>query len=174
MNMQRFLENAAITGTVLLNMIITGASGAADAEPNRDPNVGVVSMGLNCLAAQEWVRNDFRDLGLNLGESALIRYGLGNIPGTLPKKPHVVNLIVYSPDQKNAWMLFFRRKSDGRSSAVRNAYRLTRVDSRWVAGEGNGGIATYNAVGAYATKMSKQQAVRVTLQADAKECLLEE
>lgn len=52
---------------------------------------------------------------------------------------------------------------NGRIVAIRNGYQIGRNAHAWTASEGNGGIVTYKAMGAYATKLAKQDAIKVTL-----------
>jgi hypothetical protein len=115
-----------------------------------------------CLAAQDWVQEDLKSLGLENKKALAVRYEIGSIPGTSPLTPNVWNLAVLDSDDKEGWLLFVRR--DGSDFvALRNAYSLSRLGREWSAGEGNGGIATYEAVSRYVGQMSKQTPIIVNI-----------
>lgn len=137
-------------------------------------NATLVSKGVGCLVDQSWIVDDIRDLGLHVGDLARVRYAVGTIPGTSPPNTNVVNLIVYSKKGDRAWMLFFREGADGQVTAIRNAYRLNYSPAGWTASEGNGGIATYEAVGKYATNIAKLPARQVKLKPTSVNCSVEE
>lgn len=48
-------------------------------------------------------------------------------------------------------------------AAIDDQYRMRRADGVWWASEGNGGMATYKAVGEYVTKLAKRPPVWVQL-----------
>jgi hypothetical protein len=62
----------------------------------------------------------------------------------------------------HGWLLLAFRER-GKFVAVRNAYRLTKVGSRWNADEGNGGLATYKAMGQFVTNLERSPRYRVKL-----------
>lgn len=144
--------------------------GSAVGQEKKD---SVLLKGIGCLAAQDWIQDDLHGLGLSTGKIAAVRYRMGTIPGTSPETPDVMNVIVYSPKQTHAWMLFFRQNQDGSISAIRNAYRLVRSSKGWDAGEGNGGVATYKAIGAFAMDIAKEPVHRVKLTPNPKGCQAE-
>ena len=126
--------------------------------------------GLSCLSTQSWVQDDLKELGVAIGQEVTVRYRQGSIPGTSPESPQRINVIVYSKGQKVAWMFFFNKKVNNQITAIDNAYRLT-LDSRgWSASEGNGGIATYQAISRFATKLSKEPTYQIVLQSDGSSC----
>ncbi len=128
---------------------------------------------LGCLVGQDWIHEDLKELGLKQGDTATVRYGLGAIPGTSPANPESVNIVVYSPDSRRAWLLLARRER-GDVVALRNAYRLTRTHSGWTASEGNGGLATYKAVARYVTSLSKRTALKLRLTVGGGSCRAED
>jgi hypothetical protein len=123
--------------------------------------------------SRDWVKDDLRDVGLRQGMIALVRYRLGSIPGTLPNSPDQLQVIIYSPDRKHARLYPMYLEKHDRFGTTHNAYNLTLSDGEWAASEGNGGVATYEAVRKYANSMAKQRAVRVRLVADSRGCLPE-
>jgi len=126
------------------------------------------------LVTKDWVKQDLDEIGLSIGKSALVRFRPGSIPGTSPATPNMLHVVVYSADGHRAWMFLVRSKQDGSIAAVRNAYSLTLDDNEWTAGEGNGGLATYGAVGAYATGMAKGRAIKLALEPSDESCPTEE
>jgi hypothetical protein len=136
-----------------------------------DPNVRPA---LACLLRQDWVKDDIHNIGLRLGEKASVRYAIGSIPDTSPETPGMLNITVYSKDQKRGWLFFVRPEKDGTLTAIRNAYALKRYRSGWSAGEGNGGLATYEAIGAYANQLAKSTDYRMTLNPGKDNCHVED
>lgn len=134
----------------------------------------LLSKGVGCLVRQDWIVDDLNQLGLHVGDFARIRYRMGAIPETLPQNPDMVNVIVYSQKQDRGWMLFFRQGADGGVRAIRNAYRLSKSRNGWMASEGNGGVATYRAVGNYATDLATEPVQRVKLKPIPESCPVEE
>lgn len=72
------------------------------------------------------------------------------------------------------WLLFYRTEKNGSILAIRNGYRIKRKRNTWTASEGNGGIATYKAMAAYAAKLTKQKSIRVVLIPDHTNCSAED
>ena len=129
-----------------------------------------VARAVSCLVSRDWVQEDLRELKLQQGMTALVRYRYGPIPGTSPNAPHQLQIIIYSHDHKHGWLFLMRIENKGRYVAIANAYTLTFSDGEWAAGEGNGGIATYAAIRKYATEMAMQPAMRVRLVANSSRC----
>jgi hypothetical protein len=130
----------------------------------------LLKKGVDCLVAQTWGQDALENLGLKIGSRAAIRYRLGNIPGTSPPSPDRVNVIVYSHGQKKGWMFFLKLEGNGRVSAIMNGYTLERAGQHWSAGEGNGGMATYLAIGAYATEIAKQRPIYLIIEKQQTGC----
>ena len=143
---------------------------AAQGGPKADEAPSIASTGAGCLVDQEWIQHDLQQLGLRTHGRAFVRYGSGTIPGTSPETPGLVTTIFYSPDGKHGWMFFFRQGSDGKIRIVQNAYRLRKSRNLWSASEGNGGIATYDAMGAFAGELSKKAPSVVNLVPGAQSC----
>ncbi|HEV8589320.1 MAG TPA: RHS repeat-associated core domain-containing protein [Pyrinomonadaceae bacterium] len=132
----------------------------------------VLSKAVGCLMQHRWVTSELGDIGVREGAVATVRYRFGPIPETAPNLPNQVQLAVYSRNGKHA-RLFFLRNDAGRYEVVDNSYALDRAGEKWIASEGNGGLATYAAIGRYATQMWKRKAVRVRMVARRKDCLTE-
>ncbi len=133
-----------------------------------------LSRGIGCLVTQDWVADDLRELGLRVGGTAKARYETGSIPGVSPESPTTTNVLLLSPHGSRGWLLFFRTQADGTIAAVRNGYRVKRIDGVWTASEGNGGVATYKAMGDYVTRLAKRPTVSVPLTPVADGCRLSE
>jgi hypothetical protein len=147
---------------ILLSLLLLARAALSAEEPKdmQSPPASVTTA-LGCLVARDFIRSDLEDLKLAPGRSAWVRYYIGTIPGTEPT-PGVLNIAVYSEDGLHGWLLLAFRER-GKFVAVRNAYRLTKVGSRWNADEGNGGLGTYRAMGQFATKLEKSPRYRVKL-----------
>ena len=155
--------------------LLLAASQVAAARPVGRPGPDQTATRLiGCLLTKDWVQDDLRKIGLIVGRHAVVRYRRGSIRGTEPKTPTTLNLIVYSTDGRHAWLFFARGYRGGKMAAVRNAYTLELDGEKWVAGEGNGGIATYEAVGRFASKVAKGRALRVRLIPATEACPTEE
>ena len=122
-----------------------------------------VVKGFGCLVAQPWVRDKILNLGLHVGESANVIFRTGTIPGTSPESPDVTNVLVLSANKKDGWVLFFRQNTNGTIIVIRNAYRVQREGANWTASDGNGGIGTYKAVGAFARELLEGPSVSITV-----------
>jgi len=116
------------------------------------------------------VQDVLEELGVAVGQEVTVRYRDGSIPGTSPVSSQRINVIVYSKDGKAAWMFFFDKRGGDKISAVDNAYRLTLDNRIWSASEGNGGIATYQAISRFATILSKESAHQIMLQSAGSSC----
>jgi hypothetical protein len=133
-----------------------------------------LSKGIGCLVAQDWIGDDLRELSLRVGGLAKVRYETGSIPGISPESPTTTNVLLLSPHGTRGWLLFFRTQPDGTTIAIRNGYRVKRIDGTWSASEGNGGIATYKAMGDFVTRLAKLPPVSVRLMPVAEGCQLSE
>ncbi len=132
-----------------------------------------VSKGIACLASQDWVEDDLRELGLRTGTMIRVRFETGNIPGTSPDPPDNTNILFLSPNGQWGWLLFFRLQQDGTVIAVRNGYRVRRTKEGWSASEGNGGIAMYKAMSSYAAELSRRPVIRLVLKPSSEGCQVE-
>jgi hypothetical protein len=133
-----------------------------------------LSKGIGCLVAQDWIEDDLRELGLRVGGAAKVKYETGSIPGISPGSPTTTNVLLLSPHGTRGWLLFFRTQPDGTTAAVRNGYRMKRINGVWAASEGNGGVATYKAMGEFVTKLAKRSPISVQLTPVADGCQLSE
>lgn len=129
--------------------------------------------GIACLASQDWVEDDLRNLGLQDGKIIRVRFETGSIPGVSPETPNNTNVLFLSPNGQRGWLLFFRQQQDGTVTAIRNGYRVRRTKEGWSASEGNGGIATYKAISSYAAGLSRRPKVWLTLRPPSAGCQIE-
>lgn len=149
--------------TVLLSSLFLAGLALSAQQPKRTPPAPrSVRTALGCLVARDYIQDDLQELKLGPGRSAWIRYYIGTIPGTSPT-PGELYIAVYSEDGKHGWLLLSFPDSEGKSISVRNAYRLTKVGPRWEADEGNGGLGTYRAMSAFATRLARSKRYRVKL-----------
>lgn len=139
-------------------------------ETNPSSSLEFLRDGLGCLYAQDWVQEDLLRINLPPRGIVHLRYRTGTIPGTSPETPNVVSVIIYAPDGKHAWMLFFHLADLEGVAVIRNAYYLSETGHNWSASEGNGGIATYKSVGRLATAMSKDPDMVFWLSPSTKGC----
>lgn len=117
---------------------------------------------------------DLRELGLHIRQTASVWYKVGTVPGISPPTPDVTNVFIYSQKSGRGWLLFYRTEKNGSILAIRNGYRIERKRNTWTASEGNGGIATYKAMAAYAAKLAKQKSIKVVLIPDRTNCSAED
>jgi hypothetical protein len=162
----------------LLILIISAAIGvmsvAQEAVGKRTaPVPDAVSKGISCLASQDWVEDDLRELGLQDGKMVRVRFETASIPGISPATPNNTNVLFLSLNNQRGWLLFFRLQQDGTVRAIRNGYRVRRTKEGWSASEGNGGIATYRAISSYVAELSRRPAVRLALQSSSEGCQIE-
>jgi hypothetical protein len=147
---------------ILLSLLLLARAALAAEEPkDTQPAPPSVTTALGCLVARDYIRDVLSELKLGPGKPAWVRYYIGTIPGTGPT-PGEFYIAVYSENGLHGWLLLAFRER-GKFVAVRNAYRLTKVGSRWNADEGNGGLGTYKAMGQFATKLEKSPRYRVKL-----------
>ncbi|MDQ3907500.1 MAG: hypothetical protein M3268_04065 [Acidobacteriota bacterium] len=159
-----------LTRLILTLILVVGCSTALTAKtPTRARHLNL-SRAVGCLMNSDWVNDDLREIGLERGMIALIRYRLGPIPGTSPNSPDGLQIIIYSADRQHARLFLMRQEKRNNFVAERNVYDLTLSNGEWAAGEGNGGVATYAAIRKYATAMAKQKAVRMRLAAKSRAC----
>lgn len=116
----------------------------------------VLQKGVNCLATQVWVSNYLAEIGVQSDTTATVRYKTGSIPGTSPERPSSINVIIYSPNQEQALLLFFEKRSDQTIQARDDGYLLGHSKGKWYVEEGNGGVATYEAIANYAAAVSRE------------------
>jgi hypothetical protein len=147
-------------------------SQTAHSQPDSTPDV--LSKGVECLVAQDWVKDDLRELGSRVGQTASFVYQTGSIPGTSPQTLNTTSVLFFSPHRNQGWLVFFRTEPSGATLAIGNGYRVTRGDGVWTASEGNGGIAAYNAIGAFATELAKHTPLSVKLRAITDGCRAED
>jgi hypothetical protein len=133
----------------------------------------VLSKGIACLASQDWVEDDLRELGLQDGKMVRVRFETASIPGISPEAPNNTNVLFLSPNGQRGWLLFFRLQQDGTVTAIRNGYRVRRTKEGWSASEGNGGIATYRAISSYVIELSRRPIVMLALQPSSQGCQIE-
>ena len=158
-----------------LTALVAATSGLCPARAqsaDKTPPSGVptrLKAALECLVTADFVKADLKALGLNVGDVASVRYRSGSVPGMLPT-PHQIQIAVYSRDQKRGWLLFAEPATGGGFVAIRNAYRLSRQQDKWEAEEGNGGLATYAAMGRLASTLFTSPAFRMQLSPGGGRC----
>jgi len=160
---------------ILTTSAVIGTTGIAQEADGKRPVAApeAVSKGIACLASQDWVEDDLRELGLRDGKMVRVRFDTGSIPGTSPETLDTTNVLFLSPKGQRGWLLFFRLQQDGTVTAVRNGYRVKRTKEGWSASEGNGGVATYKAMAAYAAVLSRRPMVRLALHPSSEGCRVE-
>jgi hypothetical protein len=115
-----------------------------------DSSTALVQKVINCLVAADFVQAKLKSLGLNIGDKAMVKYHHGSIKGMMPT-PTAIHVIVYSADHRRGWLLIAEPIKGSGYMAIRNGYRLLKTDSRWAADEGNGGVASYQAMSKFST-----------------------
>jgi hypothetical protein len=125
------------------------------------PDQGQVRI-VGCFAAQAWIVDVLKELGLALGTTIEVRFGTGSIPG-LDGHPNDLQVEFLGRDRNRAFLGLGSIAGDGKVTISPDGYTLERRANRWVAGEGNGGLATYEAVGRYADGLEKRPVVRLSL-----------
>jgi len=111
-------------------------------------------------------------IGLRIGSEASIRYRIGSVPG-MGKTPNMRWIALYSQRGDRGWLLMADPDGKGGYFAVRNGYRIIRHGSQWSADEGNGGLATYAAMGKWATSLADRRAFTVKLVPVHKGCAVD-
>jgi hypothetical protein len=132
--------------------------------------ISTLSKGISCLVSQDWIKDELRDLGLRVGDTAKVAYQTGSIPGISPEAPDTTNVLLFSRHGNRGWLVFFRTSPNGSIAALGNAYRVRREGREWVASEGNGGIGTYKAMGDLATDLAKHSPLEVKLKPVSNGC----
>lgn len=125
---------------------------------------------VGCLVAADYVQQyGLKTIGLRVGDTVWIRYGIGSIPG-IGGTPGVWNIVIYSRSGRRGTLLFADPNSKGGFEAIRNGYDLRKQDSHWSASNGEGGFYDYRAIGRYATVLSHEPRYHVTLAPGGPEC----
>ena len=158
------LKTAGVLATIWA--VFVGLAGSAEPSKARSDAAKIVG----CLAGQDWFAEDLHEIGLALGQTAVVRFRVGAIEGQSPNRQFTTNLLLLGPSRTKGWLFFATMARGGRVTLLRNAYRLNLSDGRWSAGEGNGGVATYAAIASYVGKMAKQQSTRERLQPARDNC----
>jgi hypothetical protein len=148
---------------ILISLLIIGGIAIAAEEPKevQSPPPSVRAA-LGCLVARDYIEPALEDLKLRPGRLAWVRYYVGTVPGVEPT-PGLYHIAVYSEDGRRGYMLLSFRDRRGKFVAVQDGYRLRKVGSHWNADMGNGGLATYKAMGEFAAKLEKSPRYRVKL-----------
>jgi hypothetical protein len=146
---------------VTLFFVLASSFGAASDESSGSRSQQI-QLAVSCLVKAPYLRENLDSIGLATNSSAVARYHVGDIPELGPT-PGEIQIILYSKSGRDAWLFFADPNTGGAFTAVRNAYRLRRVKSRWTADYGNGGPAVYSAVGRFATNLSQRPALIVRL-----------
>jgi len=140
---------ALLVGLIGARGTLAGAE-QAPSPPSR------IAAAAGCLASADFVREALRALGLDIGQPVAIRYHAGSIPGMMATLG-LLHIAVYAKDQQHGWLFLVDSDSKRGFVVVRNAYRLTRSRDKWQADEGNGGLATYEAVSRFAGTLFKSR-----------------
>lgn len=117
---------------------------------------------VDCLMSVQWVRDALNQVGYKAGDAALVRCTDKPIRGLSPPDQGQTKVALYSQRQDRA-VLFSLERRGAKTVPLRNAYFLAKERSTWVASEGNGGLATYRAVGAFGTTLAQRSPIRVVL-----------
>ncbi len=125
---------------------------------------------VGCLASQEWALIDLREIGMRVGHRVSIRQNSGTIPDVTPDAPDRRTLLILNHTGNKGWMFFFRESEDGTITIYRNAYRVEHGKGGWTASEGNGGLATYKAIGSYAATLYRSPVSFVGLKPESSGC----
>lgn len=123
---------------------------------------------IGCIVSNDYVKRDLLELKLKPGDHAIVRFHKGSIRGTMPT-PGLLNLVVYASDRRSAW-LFFAAPEHGKFVVVPNGYRLIKKGQAWQASEGNGGLATYAAIGRFAARLETLPSYNAVLSEDRRSC----
>lgn len=124
---------------------------------------------VRCLVTADYVAKDLKEIGLDSHSIAWARYHSGSIKGMTPT-PEEMQVAIYSADGLSGWLLLAEKDQRGVILPVRNAYRLKRYGHHWQADEGNGRLATYEAMSAFSTQLSKYRRYQVKLEPDQGSC----
>lgn len=116
---------------------------------------GEAALLLNCVMSASWARDALQAAGWRAGDPVLVRCSNEAVPGLSPMRAGETNVAVYVRGDDRG-VLFFLRGGPRGAALVQNAYHLTRQGPDWTASEGNGGLATYRAVGTFAKRLAKQ------------------
>jgi hypothetical protein len=148
--------------------MISMNGGARQATPTAPPE-GVAAL-LGCLNTQPWGLTELASIGVKRGSRAYAVVDSSEIKGVEPhSSPPPRNLILLAPDREHG-VLFSFRDDSSRSILVRNLYRLKKSNGHWEASEGNGGVATCAAVGAYADGIAPSRYQRIFYPRNADPC----
>lgn len=132
-----------------------------------------VAYALGCVASQNWALDNLHELGVSVGQKISIRQKTGLIPNVTPENPGQTTLLVLNHAGSKGWMFFFHKSEVGDVVIERNAYRVERTEEGWEASEGNGGIATYKAISAYAAILYRTPPMDVMLKPTSHACQVE-
>jgi hypothetical protein len=125
---------------------------------------------IGCLVAADYIQQyGLKPTGIRVGDLVWVRYGIGSIPG-IGGTPGLWNIIIYSQNGQRATLLFADPNHRAGFEAIRNGYNLVKHGSRWAASGGEGGFRDYEAVGRYATVLSRRSRYRVRLLPGGPEC----
>ncbi len=154
---------------LLVSLLLCGMPGEAAESKHLAEAPQALTSAVACLVSADFVQHKLDEIGLKMGTSAWVRYHVGSVRGINPT-PGVFYVAVYSEDGLHGWLFIADRDPQGNLVPVRNGYRLTRKGTRWVADEGNGGLATYKAMSEFATRLAKSPRYRVKLVAASRDC----
>ena len=120
-----------------------------------------------CWLAKPWAASVLREVNVRIGDTVEAKFGEGHIAGiagdAMSDRDERQALLL-APDRKHGYLVMGFQESDGRTTvSSASTYTLSRGGRHWSAGEGNGGIATYRAMGLYADKLDKQPAIALPL-----------
>ncbi|HWQ56734.1 MAG TPA: hypothetical protein VN442_23815 [Bryobacteraceae bacterium] len=156
---------------LLLVIVAFGFSSArAEAAPGNPPPG--ISRALGCLLNADFVREALASIGLEEDSHATIRFHIGSVPG-MQKTPDTRWIAVYSSDGRRGWLFLANPDANGSFIVVRNGYRLTKHALRWSAVEGNGGQATYAAIGRLAASLAQSEGYRIKLAVGRTACVVQ-
>lgn len=147
--MNRFVASV-VSGFVVYGCSISQADSRARGESQLPVNV---LNALTCLLKNRWYEDS---LGLSPTGSIPLRYTVGQIPGTSGEEyAKKLSIVIYSKDRKRAVLLFATNSDKNKVLVISNSYDLVKGTQGWSAGEGQGGLGTYIAVGEFVDGLEK-------------------
>lgn len=141
--------------SVVFSFVVCGcALSQADSHARSESQLPVnVLNALTCLLKNRWYESS---LGLSPTGSIPLRYTVGQIAETSGEEyAKKLNIVIYSKDRKRAVLLFATNSNKNKVLVISNSYNLVKATQGWSAGEGQGGLGTYIAVGKFVDGLEK-------------------
>jgi hypothetical protein len=109
-----------------------------------------------CLQQSAWARQTLSSIGLKPGSAVRVAVREEHIPD-INRGSVQTNLLILTADGQRGFLFFLDRAADASLELKLNAYSLTKSRDGWAAGEGNGGVGTYRAIGRYVDSIPATQ-----------------